>query len=92
MPGVSPILGESEAGITALSADQTPPVVVPVPSEGQAGVEAGGAPAEVTNQLATEAIPLLTSERKELPLALVAPTMVGATPPVKALSSQAEGI
>ena len=52
--------------------------------------EAKGAPSKVAEQPVTEVILLPTSERTELPLALAAPTVVGATPPVEALPTQVE--
>ena len=65
-------------------------MVAPVPLVGQADAGAEGAPSEVAEQSATEAIPLPTLERAELLLALVAPSVVGAAPPVEALLMQVE--
>ena len=76
-PDVAPILGEIGAGVTASSAGLAPLAVAPMPSVGQAVGEAEGAPLEVVEQLATEAISLPTSERTELPATLVASTTVG---------------
>ena len=76
--------------MTASSVGHAPPTVAPVPSAGQAGAKAEGMPSEVAKQPATEVIPLPTSERMELSPALLAPTVVGATPPVEALPMQAE--
>ena len=87
---VAPISGGSGSGATASPAGEVPLAVAPVPSVGQASVGAEGAPSEVVEQPVIEAIPLLMSERMELPLTLVAPTVVGATPPVEALPTQAE--
>ena len=61
-----------------------------MPSVGQADAGAEGAPSEVAEQLAAEVIPLATSERTELPLVLVAPSVVGVAPPVEASAWQAE--
>ena len=47
-------------------------------------------PSEVAKQPATEVIPLPTSGRMKLQLAFVAPTAVGAVPPVEAPPAQAE--
>ena len=65
-------------------------MVVLVPSVGQTIIGAEGTPSEVTEQSATEVIPLSTSEQTELPLALMAPTIVGVTPPVEAPPTQME--
>ena len=89
-PDVVPVLSESGAGVTASLANQASPAVVLVPSVGQTDTGAEGAPSEVIEQSATEVILLPTLERMELPLALAAPTVVGATPPVEALPTQAE--
>ena len=83
-PDIALSSGRSGAGITASSAGQVPPAVVPVPSAGQTVARAEGTPSEVAEQLVTEAIPLPTSKRIELPLTLVVPTAVGVTPPIKA--------
>ena len=64
--------------------------MVPVPSVGQMIAEAEGLPSEVTEQPAMEAIPLPTSERTELSLALMVPTAVGVTPLVEAPLTQRE--
>ena len=89
-PNVAPVSCRSGADVAASSAGQAPPAVAPVPSAGQADVGAEGAPSGVTEQMAAEVIPLPTSKRTELPLALVAPSMVGATPQVEAPMSQVE--
>ena len=65
-------------------------MVAPVPSAGQADAGAGGAPSGVVEQTTAEVTPLPTSEQMELPLVLVAPSVVGASPQAKALASQAE--
>ena len=69
---------------TAPSAGQAPPVVVPVPSAGQADAGAEGAPSEVAEQPTSEAILLPMSEQAELPHALMTPSVVGVAPPVEA--------
>ena len=56
----------------------------------QEGARARGMPSVITEQLATEVIPLLMMGWTELPPALVAPTLVGATPSVETLPTQAE--
>ena len=83
-PDVALALGRSGAGVTASSAGQAPPVVVFVPSTRQIATRAEGMPSEVTEQTATKAIPLPTSERMELPLALMASTAVGVMLPIEA--------
>ena len=64
--------------------------MAPASSVGQADAEAEGVPSEVAEQPATEVILLPTVERTGLSLALVAPTVVGATPPIEALPTQTE--
>ena len=76
-PDVAPVSGESGAGVVASSTGQASPAVVPVPSVGQVVGKAEGVPSEVDEQPAMEAIPLPTSERAELPAALVVSTTVG---------------
>ena len=80
-PDVAPISGESEADVIASSTGLAPPVVVPVPLEGQAVSEAEGAPSEVAGQMATEENPLPTSEWAEPTAAPVASTTVGVAQP-----------
>ena len=65
LPGVAPILRESGAGVTASSAGQAPPVVVPVPSSGHADAGAEGAPSKVSEQSAMEVILLPTLGQTE---------------------------
>ena len=77
--GGAPVSSKSDAGVTALPHSHALPTVTPMPSVGQAGIGAQGMPLDVIEQPAMEAIPLQTSGRMELPSALVAPTMVGAT-------------
>ena len=89
-PDVAPISGRIGADLAASSASQAPPVVVPMPLAGQVDTGAEGAPSEVAEQLAMEVIPLLTSERAKLSLTLVAPSVVGVAPPVKAPLTQTE--
>ena len=57
---------------------------------GQVDAGAEGASSKVTEQTATEVILLPTLGQTELPLAFVAPFVVGAAPHVEALVSQAE--
>ena len=59
-PDVAPILGESGAGVTASLAGLAPPVVVFMPSVGQAIGKAEEVPLEVAAQSATEVMPLPT--------------------------------
>ena len=73
-PDVVPISGRSGADVAASSVGQAPPV----PSAGQADAGAKGAPSEVAEQTVAEVIPLPMSELTELPLAFVAPSVVGA--------------
>ena len=80
LPDVAPISSRSGADVVASSAGQATPMVAPVPSVGQADAGAEGAPSEVAEQPATKVIPLPTSERMELPLALVVPSVVGMAP------------
>ena len=61
-----------------------------MPSVGQADVGAEGAPSRVAEQTAVEVIPPPTSERMELPLRLVVPSVVGAAPQAEAPVLQAE--
>ena len=77
--GVSPISGRSSISMTA-----SPPTEAPVPLAGQVDTRAQGMPLEVVEQSVTVVIPLSTAGRTELPTVLVAPTVVGATPPVEA--------
>ena len=79
-PDVAPISGRSGADVVASSASQAPPTVAPVPSAGQADAGAGGAPSGVVEQTTAEVTPLPTSEQMELPLVLVAPSVVGVVP------------
>ena len=65
-------------------------MVAPVPSAGQAEAGTQGTPSEVVEQPAMETIPLPTMGRTGLPTALVAPTMAGATQPVRTPPTQAE--
>ena len=65
-------------------------MVAPVPSASQADVRAEEASSRVTEHMAVEVIPPPTSERTEPPLALVAPSMVGAAPQAEAPASQME--
>lgn len=81
---VAPISGGSSAGVTTSSTDHAPPMVASVPSVGQVGARADGTPSEVTEQPAMEVILLPTMGQMELSTALVAPTMVGATPLIEA--------
>ena len=81
---VAPVLGRNKAGTTVSLTGHAPPMVAYVPSVGQAGAGAGGAPLEVAEQPAMEVIPLPMMGRTELPSMLVAPTAMGATPPVEA--------
>ena len=87
---VAPVSGSSGADVAALSADQAPPAVAPVPSVGQAGARAEEAFLGVTEHMAAEVIPPPTSERTGPPLALVAPSVVGAAPQAEAPASQVE--
>ena len=61
-----------------------------MPSAGQADTRAEGAPSVIVEQLAMEVILLPTSERTELLITLVAPSVVGAMLPVEAPLMQAE--
>ena len=61
-----------------------------MPSMGQANAEVEEAPSGVAEQTAAEVIPPPMLERTELPLALVAPSVVGTTPQAEAPASQAE--
>ena len=65
-------------------------MVAPVPSAGQADAGAEGATVVVAEQMAAEVIPLPSSERIDMPLVFVAPSMVGVVPQVEASASQAE--
>ena len=65
-------------------------MVAPVPSVGQAGTRARGTPLEIIEPPATEVIPLSTMGQPELPLVLVAPTVVGAIMPIEAPLTQAK--
>ena len=89
-PDVALTLGRSGADVVASSAGQAPPVVVPVPSAGQAGARAEEAPSGVAEQTATEVIPPPTSQWMEPPRALVMPSVVGAAPQAEAPASQAK--
>ena len=80
--GLVPILGGSDASVTALPAVQALPMVAPMPLAGQAYVGIQGAPLEVVEQPVTAVIPLPTAGRMGLPTVLVAPTVVGAVQPV----------
>ena len=66
------------------------PTVAPVPSTSQADARAGRASSGVIEQTTVEAILPPTSERTELPLAIVAPSVVGVVLQAEALASQAE--
>ena len=90
LPNVAPILGRSRADVTALSTGQAPPMVASMSSVGQADAGAEEASSGVTEHMATEVIPPPTLERTELPLTLVAPSVVGAVPQAEAPASQAE--
>ena len=79
-PDVAPVLGRSGADVAASSAGQAPPAVAPVPSVGQAGIRAEEAPSGVTEQTTAEVTPPPMLERTELPLVLVAPSVVGIVP------------
>ena len=61
-----------------------------VPSTSQADAGADGAPLGVAEQIAAEVTPSPTLERTELPLALLAPSVVGAAPQAEAPASQVE--
>ena len=61
-----------------------------MPSAGQVDAGAKEAPSGVGKHMAAKVIPPPTLERTELPLALVAPSMVGVAPQAEALASQAE--
>ena len=74
----------------ASSADQALPALALVPSVGQADTGANRAPLGVAEQTTAEVTPPPVSERKEPPLTLVAPSVVGAAPQVEAPASQAE--
>ena len=89
-PDVAPISGRSGTNVAASSAGQAPPAVAPMPSAGQADAGADGAPSRVTEQMAAKVTPPPMSERTELPLELVAPSVVGAAPQVEAPTSQAQ--
>ncbi|XP_066354909.1 uncharacterized protein [Miscanthus floridulus] len=89
-PNVAPILGRSGTDVAASSAGQVPPVVAPTPLVGQAGTGAEEAPSGVAEQTTAEVTPPPMLERTRLPPTLVAPSMVGAVPQVKAPASEAE--
>ena len=76
--------------MTASPVGQALPVAAPMPSAGQAGVGAQRIPSEVAEQPAMVVTPLPTTGRMELPTAIVAPTVAGATPSVEAPLMQAE--
>ena len=69
---------------------QAPPMVVPVPSVGRADAGAQRVPSEVAEQPTMVAIPLPTTGWMGLLTALVAPTVVGVTQPVRAPPMQAK--
>ena len=87
-PDVAPISGRSGADVVASSAGLALPAVAPMPSAGQIDAGADGAPLGVAEQTTVEVTPPPTSERTELSPALVAPSVVGAAPQVKAPTSQ----
>ena len=89
-PDVTPISGRSGVDVAASSASQALPAVVLMPSVGQADAGAEEAPSGVIEHMTTEVIPPPMSEWMELPLALVAPSVVGAAPQAEAPASQAE--
>ena len=89
-PDVAPVSGRSGADVAASSAGQALPMVAPVPLVGQADAGAKGAPLGVIEQTTAEVILPPMLERIELPLVLMAPSLVGAAPQAKALASQVE--
>ena len=76
---VTPTLSKSRAGVIASLAILVLPVVVLVPSAGQAIGKAKEVPSEVAAQPVTKVMPPPTSGRAELSVAPVASTMVGTT-------------
>ena len=78
-PDIAPVSSESGASVTASSTGQASPVVVPMPSAGQAVGEAEGEPSEIAEHLALEAISLPTLGRSELPATLIVSTTAGMT-------------
>ena len=87
---IAPVSGKSGANVAASLAGQASPAVAPVPLAGQADTEADGAPSGVTEQTAAEVISTPMSERTELPLTLVAPSVVGMAPQAEALALPAK--
>ena len=89
LPDVAPVSGSSGADVAAPSAGQALPTMVPMPSVGQAGAGAEEAPSGVTEQTTAEVTPPPTLVWTELSPVHVVPSVVGVTPQVKALASQA---
>lgn len=77
--GIVPISDGSGASVTASPSDQALPTVAPMPSIGQTNVGAQGTPLGVMEQPVMVVIPLSTTGQTGLPIALVVPTVVGAT-------------
>jgi len=89
-PDAAPISGRSGPNAAALSTGQVSPVVAPTPSVGQPGLGAEEAPSVVAEQTTAEVTLPPTLERTNLAPVLVAPSVVGVAPQVKALASQAK--
>ena len=75
--GVAPVSSGSGVSVTTSPTGQVSPMVMPVPSAGQAGVGAQGTPSKVAEQPTMVATPLPTTGQMGLPTTLVAPTMEG---------------
>ena len=78
-------MGGNDANVTAPSARQALPTVLPMPSVGWVDMVAQGVPLEVVEQLAMAVILLPSTGQTGLPAMLVVPTTVGMTQPVVTL-------
>ena len=89
-PDVTPVLGRSGTNVADSLASPVLPVVTPAPSVGQVGAGAEEAPSGVAEQMTAGVTPLPTLEQTGPQPVLVAPSAVGAAPPIEAPASQAE--